>query len=172
MTHFIETERLYIDVPTLLDINNWQDVHSDQETMKFLGGARDRDTTLEWLQNDISHFKKHGFCLGSVFEKETKLFIGIAGLVYLNYDDNQQDIEIGYQLKKNFWNKGYASELAQAIIKWGFLYLKVNRLVAVTRPNNQKSQHVLEKAKMQYEGMIQLHNEEDYLFYVVYKQSQ
>ncbi|STX55468.1 GNAT family acetyltransferase [Legionella beliardensis] len=171
MTHFIETERLYIHAPTLSDIDNWQTLHSDQETMKYLGGTRDRGTTLQWLKNDIAHYKKHGFCLGSVFERESKMFIGIAGLVYLNYDDNQQDIEIGYQLKKSCWDKGYASELVQSLIKWGFFHLKVNRLVAVTRPDNHKSQRVLEKAKMQYEGKIQFHNnEEDYLFYVVYKQ--
>ncbi len=168
MTHFIETQRLYIDIPILTDIDNWQTIHSDQEAMKYLGGTRDRDTTLQWLKHDISHYKKHGFCLGSVFEKENKTFIGRAGLVYLNYDDNQQDIEIGYELKKNCWNKEYASELAKALLDWGFSHLKVTRLVAVTRPENQKSQRVLEKAKMQYERKIQFHNE-DYLFYVVYK---
>jgi ribosomal-protein-alanine N-acetyltransferase len=168
MTHFIETQRLFIEVPTLLDIDNWQAVHSDQEVMKYLGGARDRKTTLQWLKHDISHYKKHGFCLGSVFEKKNKMFIGIAGLVYLNYDDSQQDIEIGYQLKKNCWNKGYASEIVQALICWGFSHLSVTRLVAVTRPENQKSQRVLEKAKMQYDRTIPLHNE-DFLFYAIYK---
>jgi [ribosomal protein S5]-alanine N-acetyltransferase len=134
MTHFIETQRLFIDVPTLEDVDQWQTVHSDPAVMKYLGGVCDRDTTLQWLENDIAHYnKKHGFCLGSVFEKEKNMFIGLAGLVYLNYDDNQSDIEIGYQLKKSCWNQGYASELVQVLIKWGFAHLNVNRLVAVTR---------------------------------------
>lgn len=168
MTHFIETHRLFIDVPTLADIDNWQTIHLDDEAMRYLGGVRNRDTTRQWLEQDIAHYKKHGFCLGSVFEKESKAFIGRAGLVYLNYDDNQQDIEVGYELKRNFWNKGYASELVQALINWGFAHLNVDRLVAITRPENQKSQRVLEKTKMQYEKKIRFHNE-DYLLYVVYK---
>lgn len=168
MTHFIETKRLFINSPTLVDVDNWQTVHSDQETMKYLDGARDRKTTLQWLKHDVLHYKKHGFCLGSVFEKENKIFIGRAGLVYLNYDDSQDDIEVGYELKKDCWNKGYASEIVQTLINWGFSHLNVTRLVAVTRLENQKSQRVLEKAKMRYERKIQFHNE-NFLFYVVYK---
>lgn len=168
MTHFIETRRLFINVPILSDIENWQTIHSDAEAMKYLGGVRDRDTTRQWLEQDIVHYKKHGFCLGSAFEKDSKIFIGRAGLVYLNYADNQQDIEVGYELKRDYWNKGYASELVHALIHWGFSHLNVNRLVAVTRPENKKSQHVLEKMKMQYEKKIQFHHK-DYLLYVAYK---
>ena len=67
------------------------------------------------------------------------MFIGRAGFVYLNYDDTQPDIEIGYELKKEYWHQGYATELVLALINWGFDHLDVTRLVAVTRPDNLKS---------------------------------
>ncbi len=166
MTHFIETERCIINIPTLNDVNNYQILHSDSDVMLFLGGKRDRDTTLEWIKQDIVHYNKHGFCLGLVFDKKSNTFIGRAGLVYLNYDDTQRDIEIGYEIKKDCWNQGYATELVLALTHWGFDHLDVTRLVAVTHPENLKSQRVLDKAGMHFKNTIQI-NSKRLLFYVI-----
>ena len=166
MIHFIETERCLINIPSLNDVDYWQGLHSNADVMQFLGGVRDRQTTLAWLNEDIIHYKKHGFCLGSVFDKKNNAFIGRAGLVYLNYDDTQEEIEIGYELGKKYWNQGYASELVHALIEWGFTHLNVQRLVAVTRPENLKSQRVLDKVGMYYKKTIRL-NGKMLLFYVI-----
>ena len=154
----IETKRLLIKAPTLLDVENWYALHADPEVMQFLGGARDKETNLNWLEQDILHCKKHGFCLGSVFEKTSGEFIGRAGLVYLNYNDSQSDIEIGYELHKIYWNKGYGIELVTKLIDWGFSHLNVTKLVSVTRPENKRSQRVLEKCNMRYIKRVQLNN--------------
>jgi ribosomal-protein-alanine N-acetyltransferase len=168
MTHWIETQRLYINVPTIVDMKHWHSLHSDPEVMQYLGGSRTRDISQAWLETDIAHYGKHGFCLGSVFEKSSGNFVGRAGLVYLNYDDSQPEIEIGYELSDSYWGRGYGSELVAALICWGFKHLDVAKLVAVTRPENQKSQHIMKKAGMRYEKLTQLHGE-DYLFYVVHR---
>lgn len=168
MSRFIETSRLYINVPTQSDIDSWENLHTDSECMKFLGGPRDHNTILRWLETDIAHFKKHGFGLGSVFEKEKHLFVGRAGLIHLHYDEKQKEIEIGYILQKNNWKKGYATELVKTLIEWGFSHLTVNRLVALTKPENIQSRCVLEKAGMHCEKKIRL-EEANYLFFTVYR---
>ncbi|KTC84239.1 MULTISPECIES: GNAT family N-acetyltransferase [Legionella] len=168
MSLLIETKRLLIKIPILDDLDNWNSLHSDPEVMRFMGGSKTRTTVQEWLESDILHYKKHGFCMGSVFDKNNKKFMGRAGLVYLDHDDTQPDIEIGYVLHKEQWNKGYGLELVLALIGWGFSQLNVNRLVAVTRPENKRSQKILEKANMQYKKQIQFHDE-DFLFYHIHK---
>jgi ribosomal-protein-alanine N-acetyltransferase len=168
MPILFETQRLLIKVPILNDIENWYSLHSDPEVMEFMGGTRTKSTVQEWLEDDISHYTKHDFCMGSVFEKSDNEFIGRAGLVYLEHDDTQPDIEIGYVLHKNHWNKGYATELVLAAIAWGFTHLNVNKLVAVTRSENKRSQNVLEKYGMRYERQIQFHNE-NFMLYQIYK---
>jgi ribosomal-protein-alanine N-acetyltransferase len=168
MTHWIETHRLYIDVPTIVDIKHWHSLHSDPDVMQYLGGPRTWDISQAWLETDIAHYRKQGFCLGSVFEKGSGNFVGRAGLVYLNYDDSQLDVEIGYELSKRCWDRGYGSELVTALIYWGFNHLGVNKLVAVTRPENQKSQYIMKKAGMRYEKLTQFRGE-DYLFYVIHR---
>ncbi|AZE51084.1 hypothetical protein C4K04_5436 [Pseudomonas chlororaphis] len=162
MPLFLETKRLNIQTPSVNDFDHWAALLIEWNAERF---------TPERIQNElneaITHFKKHGFSMGSVYEKDSKIFIGHAGLVYLDYNDAQPDIEVGYALHKSYWNKGYATELAEELIKWGFHHLPIKKLVAVTRPENKRSQRVLEKIGMSNTKIIQLHND-DFLFYEVY----
>jgi len=51
----------------------------------------------------------------------------------------------------------YITTLTKALIEWGFSQLKVDKLVAVTRPQNKKSQRVLEKCGMKFVKLSQYH---------------
>jgi [ribosomal protein S5]-alanine N-acetyltransferase len=154
MTTFLETKRLIINKPDFSDIEDLYVLQSDPDVMQYIGqGVRSRDEVLSGLEKAINHQAKHGFSLGSVYEKDTGKFIGRAGLIYLAYDDAQPDIEVGYALIKAAWGKGYATELAKALIDWGFKHLAVEKMIAVTHPKNDRSRHVVEKANMHYVGL-------------------
>lgn len=165
MTAFLETQRLIIETPSVNDIDNWTALYRESETMAYTP-----DIIQDWLNTDILHFKKHGFSMGSVYKKDSKVFVGRAGLVYLDYDDTQPDIEVGYVLHKAYWNQGYATELAKALIRWGFNHLNINKLVAVTRSENKRSQGVLEKSRMHYSKIMKF-RDEDFLLYEIYRQN-
>lgn len=165
MTIFLETHRLIVRIPCLNHLDDWLTLHANTESI-----FEKPPVIQEWLTNDIDHFTKHGFGMGSVYIKENDKFIGRAGLTYLDHDDTQPDIEIGYILLKTYWNKGYGTELASACVDWGFKHLKAKKLVAVTRPENKRSQHVLEKIGMQCTKTIKLHNGE-FLYYTIYNDS-
>lgn len=153
--NLLETKRLIVK-PTSLD--NFENVYallSDPEVMRYVGrGVKTREETQESLEKMIRHKEKHGFSFGDVYEKDTGLFVGRAGLIYLEMKDDQPDIEVGYTLHKQFWKKGYATELAKAFLDWGFKNLPVNKLVAVIRPENEESRRVLEKSAMHYVGRV------------------
>lgn len=150
-TFFVETKRLLVRPPTIDDVVLWYPLQSDPDVMTFVGnGVRTRCMVEESVCALIAHYKKHGFTLGSIFEKDTSEFVGRGGLVYLALDDSQPDIEIGYMLHKHFWGKGYATELAEAFLQWGFAHLPVEKLVAVTHPDNAVSQRVLAKVGFSY----------------------
>jgi RimJ/RimL family protein N-acetyltransferase len=153
MSIFLETKRLVINAPELSDFDNMCTLQSDPEVMRYIGhGVRTKELVAESLQMAIDHQQKHGFSLGSVYEKGTEIFIGRAGLIYLAFDDTQPEIEVGYALLTAYWNKGYATELTRALIKWGFQHLSVSHLIGVIRPKNDRSRHVLEKSGMKYNG--------------------
>lgn len=152
MKIFLETARLIIREPSWDQLDEAFAIDSDPEVMYYVSKPRTLDKVREWLDKNIQHQNKHGFSFGFVYEKETGKCIGRAGLLYLAYDDTQPDIEIGYRLYKSSWGKGYATELARALIKWGFENLPVDKIVAVIDPQNGKSRRVLEKANMHYAG--------------------
>lgn len=153
MSIFLETNRLIVKAPSLEDFDNLYALQSDADVMKYIGkGVRTKEEVMTGLEKSLLHQAKHGFSLGCVYEKESETFVGRAGLIYLGYDDTQADIEVGYGLVKSAWGKGYATELAKALIQWGFNHLSVDKLVAVIMPENDGSRHVLEKADMKYVG--------------------
>lgn len=154
MKNLLETKRLLVKPPDIEQVELIYSLDSDPDVMRYIGNGspRSRAESLLWYQKSISHFKKHGFSFGLVFEKVTGEFVGRAGISYNAYDDTQPDIEIGYRLYKKFWNKGYATELAEALVQWGFQNLKIEKLCGFVQPDNRASCQVLEKIGMQYIG--------------------
>lgn len=169
MSIILETQRLIIKSPALDNFENLYALYSDPEVMQYVGqGVRSREETRKKLAEIIYHFEKHGFSFGDVYKKESGACIGRAGLIYLEMNDSQPEIELGYTLHKAYWNKGYATELAKAFIQWGFEHLPVEKLIAVTHPDNKKSRHVLEKTGMHYVGNVRCYNTE-VVKYEIYK---
>ena len=161
---FIESERFIICQPLIDDITYWDELHSDPDVMKNLGGIRDSQTSSEWIQADISHFKKYGFCLGSVFIKSDMQFVGRAGVVHLFYDDQRPELEIGYALLKKYWHRGFGTEIVKAIIDWSMLkYFDID-LVALTSPDNEASLNLLKAIGMREIKRI-IHNKKPFLYF-------
>jgi ribosomal-protein-alanine N-acetyltransferase len=110
------------------------------------------EEVTDFMNEMIKHQANHGFSSGDIFEKETDTFVGRGGLIYLEMKDDQPDVEIGYILHKQFWGKGYATELARTFLDWGFNNLPVERILASVLPENKNSRHVVEKIGMNYIG--------------------
>lgn len=154
MTIIFETQRLIAKAPQESDVEYLYSLQSDSEVMKLIGKGvpRSKEKIQASLKEIIEYYKKHGFSFFSIFEKETNEFVGQAGLFHLNFDDSQEEIEVGYRLNKKFWNKGFATELAKGLIKWGFEHIKVNKFVAFIKSENDRSRKVLQKLGMRYIG--------------------
>src|ERR1700733_5810827 len=124
MPIFLETDRLILRLPEPSDLNHLIALRSDPDVMKYVGkGVVQTKAEVErFLKIAIDYQEKHGFGFCSVFEKETGAFVGQAGLFHLSFYDEQPEIEIAYRLHKKFWGKGYGTELARALIQWGFTH--------------------------------------------------
>jgi [ribosomal protein S5]-alanine N-acetyltransferase len=149
---FFETERLYINELTLEHLPNLFKLQSDPEVVKYSFMANGKPRSLEDVQKTLSaliqHAAKYGYSLGAVHEKHTNEFIGVAGIIHLAFDEKSPINEIGYQLEKKFWGKGYATELSKRILEWGFEEFGFDQIVACTHLDNIASQKVLIKAGM------------------------
>jgi ribosomal-protein-alanine N-acetyltransferase len=154
MSIWLKTERLIIKTSSMNNIENVYHLFSDPEVMYYVGtGVKTLEETRERIEKAIQHQTAYGFSIGDVYERNSDLYVGRAGLIHLNMDDTQPEIELGYVLHKKFWQKGYATELVKALIQWGFTHLPLTKLVALVHLENEKSQRVLEKVGMHYAGL-------------------
>lgn len=78
--------------------------------------------------------------------------IGTCG--YNGFDREHQRSEIGYDLAPAFWRRGIMAEALTAILDYGFGMLQLNRVEAITLPDNAASQALLQKLGFQREGTL------------------
>ena len=64
------------------------------------------------------------------------------------------EIDLAYHLARASWNKGYATEAAVAVLGHGLGSVGLERVMAVTLPENVGSWRVMEKAGMRREGIL------------------
>ena len=89
----------------------------------------------------------------AIREKETGKVIGSIGL---EPDRRREDVnsrEMGYSLAKESWGKGYMTEAAKAVIDYAFQDLDLVVLAICTGPENKRSQRVIEKCGVTFEGI-------------------
>jgi RimJ/RimL family protein N-acetyltransferase len=67
------------------------------------------------------------------------------GLHLLNHIQGEADIQVGYVLCEAAWGRGIATEMAAALLRYGFGELRLPRIAAITELANVASQNVLAK---------------------------
>ncbi len=78
----------------------------------------------------------------------------LLGAIDIRPNARHQKAEIGYWIGKPYWGRGYATEAARAIIRYGFEVLGLNRIHASHFAENPASGRVMQKAGMRFEGVL------------------
>ena len=81
----------------------------------------------------------------------------IIGAVGLGLCLRHQRAELGYWLGTPYWNRGYTTEAAAALVNFGFDTLTLNRIEAGHYRSNPASGRVMQKLGMQQEGILRQH---------------
>jgi ribosomal-protein-alanine N-acetyltransferase len=146
----LETTRLILREIQKEDFDDLFRMNSDPQVMKYVGdgSTRDHDQMLRELDMLMSHYvRKPGLGIWATILKENNTFVGASGLVYY---DNTPEIEIGYRMLKEHWNKGYATEAAFGLLNYGFTSLRLKKIVSSAHVDNTPSRKVMEKIGMKY----------------------
>ncbi len=149
-----QTDRLIIRPFTLSDVEPSHQMNIDPEITKYTGdgGVVDINETRRRIKEDVlGDYKKYGFGRMAVEWKENGEFIGFTGLKYL---EDLKLVDIGYRFKKNYWDKGIATESSKLLIDYGFDTLNLSKIIGLVLPANQKSIRVLKKLGLTYESEI------------------
>jgi RimJ/RimL family protein N-acetyltransferase len=110
------------------------------------------DQAREVIKNIRQQYVENGIGRWAVFESATGAFIGWAGLKLITEPINGyvNHYDLGYRFMKKYWRKGYASEVAKALVEYGFDILKQNEIHAYTHAGNTASQRVLLKSGFKF----------------------
>lgn len=151
----LETERLILRDFVEEDWRRTFEYESDPRYLRYYEWT---ERTPESVQEFIGWFLAHQtqdprfkFQL-AVTLKSNHLLIGSCGVRMDKTDAVEADI--GYELDPNYWNYGYATEAAHAIVDFGFSRFGVHRIWANCVADNVASAHVLEKLEMKLEGRL------------------
>jgi RimJ/RimL family protein N-acetyltransferase len=146
----LETERMILRRFKETDADNLFALDNDPEVMRFINGGiltpQDvflRDLFPVFLKYDPQY---PGYGFWALIEKSSGTFLG--WLSFRPITGLQQEVIIGFRLRKTAWGKGYASEGARAMLNKGFRQMGVERVQATTYQDNLASQCVLEKLGM------------------------
>ncbi len=141
----VETIHLQLRQPTREDFTVLGDLWRDKKVRQFLGGIISNEEIKAKIDAIQDHWNQHGFRQFTVCTKNTKQIMGICGLHY-----SEDGIEISYMFFPAFWGKGFATESVLASLYYGFNFLKLEKIMAITQDANQNSWGLLEKVGMSY----------------------
>lgn len=79
---------------------------------------------------------------------------GLVGSIALRLAPRHRRGELGYWIGAPFWNRGYATEAAAAVVEFGFRELNLNRIQARHLTRNPASGRVMQKIGMTQEGVL------------------
>lgn len=96
-----------------------------------------------------------GFAAGKqlVFATTQRDDGALVGAISLILEPRFESGELGYWVGRPFWNRGYCTEAAIAVLDFGFTTLGLNRIAAKFLARNPASGRVMEKAGMVREGL-------------------
>jgi ribosomal-protein-alanine N-acetyltransferase len=138
---------------------DFQAVHaysSDPRVTRYLFfGPRDEDSTADYLDGLLAsqlERPRTRFEL-AVEEIASGRVIGACDLSFIE----RKVVDLGYMLGIENWGKGYATEIALALVDAAFFDLRADRVISTVDINNGASIRVLEKIGMRWEAVFRKH---------------
>jgi RimJ/RimL family protein N-acetyltransferase len=151
----IQTERLVLRQLALHDAEFILELLNEASFLRFIGdkGVRTPADARAYIsKGPMDSYCRHGFGLYATCLHDGTP-IGICGLVKR---DGLDDVDIGFAFLSRHCSKGYAVESASAVLVHARQVLGLERIVAITAPENLSSIAVLEKIGLKFERMLNL----------------
>ncbi|MGN0498313.1 MAG: GNAT family N-acetyltransferase [Acutalibacteraceae bacterium] len=154
-TTTIETDRLILRRFTFDDANDMLKYWASKAEVQQMYSEPVYSTIEEvngLIQKYIEGYKSNDYYRWAVIEKTGKSCIG--QIAYFLVDTTNHFAEIEYCIGTEFQNKGYITEAARAIIRFGFEKIGLNKIQISTKSINAPSRRVIEKCGFTYEGTL------------------
>lgn len=162
------SDRLIFEKVDELHFNEWLKFFEDPKTS--LHWVEEKDTAhnacKSWYKKQLWRYEHDKGGMNALIDKQSGRLIGHAGLLVQLVDDITE-LEIGYSLLPEFWNRGYAIEAASYCKHAAFTQGFSDSLISIISLSNLPSQKVAIKNGMFIEKQTNYNRNEVYIFRVV-----
>ncbi|MCF7825322.1 MAG: GNAT family N-acetyltransferase [Candidatus Marinimicrobia bacterium] len=108
----------------------------------------------DWIASHQQDFNTGDAVVFAMVDVQSGNLVGAIGLMITKRFNRA---ELGYWVGHPFWGRGYATEAAQAILRYGFEELQLNKIYATHMTRNPASGRVMQKIGMDQEGVLKQH---------------
>lgn len=123
-------------------------LYSDERIARHVGGVKTEDACRVMLEERILGYYDVNPGLGIWLTSDIETGSPV-GMHLLNHIRGETHVQLGYVLDRPFWGRGYATEMARALVDYGFHERGLAKITAITDLANTASQRVLEKCGLQ-----------------------
>ncbi|RYC53411.1 GNAT family N-acetyltransferase [Flagellimonas olearia] len=161
------TERLLFRCIQPSDFDDWLPFYHEPKSTQFWEGLPldpieacqlQFDRIFERYQNDLGG-------MNALVLKEAGQLVGICGLLVQTVD-HLEELEIGYSILPQFWQRGIAIEAAQKCKEFAFEHHYADSLISIIHVNNVPSQKVALKNGMHLQKTTSYKNNPVHIFRV------
>ncbi len=147
----IETERLILSLIELTDADKLFSNMSKKEISKDMSWKPHQTVsdTLEFIENVLTSFingKSITWCIRT--KQNINKIIGIFSIISISRKHREliyDKAELAYWVDPEYQGKGYMTESGNAVVKFGFERLKLNKLLVAHHLNNENSRKLILK---------------------------
>lgn len=149
----IKTARLRLRPFTLNDVDDIHRLWIDPDVRKYLWDDEviSRERAASAIDASIAHFESDGLGLWAVFPHGENRLIGFCGFWFFH---DPPQLQLLYGIAPSHWGKGFATEVAKAMIRYGFEKHSFDRIEASADVPNLASLRVMEKAGMHFQKRV------------------
>jgi RimJ/RimL family protein N-acetyltransferase len=143
----LETSRLILRPFAAADLDRMAELTANEDFMRFSMGPMTEEQTRSFLDKMIGWDRDGMPSQFAMIVRSSETLAGYCGFLHQEVD-GKLEIEIGYRLQRDFWNRGLATEAARAVRDHGFRDLKLECVISLIHPENHASLRVAEKNGM------------------------
>lgn len=149
----LETERLRLRKFSPDDLADMHAITSDAEVARYMNWSEHNsiEQTAALLAEILKSYETGDCFRWAIALKDGNRFIGLMNVKPVFMHDR---VNIGYWLGRPYWGMGYMTEALSATVKLCFETLGVNRVEADHFAENAASGRVMEKAGLEFEGVL------------------
>jgi RimJ/RimL family protein N-acetyltransferase len=148
----LETARLSLRPFREGDIDRLAELMANPDFMRFSLGPYTREQTQGVLDKFLSWEKAGLPWPFAVVRRENTEVLGYCG--FLHHPEVPEEVEIGYRLHPDYWDRGLITEAARAVRDHAFRDWKLSRVISLIHPENIPSRRVAEKNGMKVKKEI------------------